>query len=306
MSEKIKVIAVVGPTASGKTDLGVKIAQYVGGEVVSADSMQIYDNMPIASAAPTKEEMDGVVHHLIGFAKPCEKFSVAEYIKLAEKTIDDITTRGKMPVIVGGTGLYIDSLLSGVSFPEEDNADVRLKLEAQADELGIEALFERLKSIDPLHSAKLHINDRKRIIRALEVFEIHGKSITEMNEISKQNGSKYDVLWIGLAFHDREKLYSRINLRVEKMLENGLLQEAKNAYNSNVGDTAVQAIGHKEFFPFFEGRISLQQAIETLKTETRHYAKRQMTWFRRNENINYIYVDEDNAFEKVKQIINNQ
>lgn len=305
MPEKIKVIAVVGPTASGKTDLGVKIAQYVGGEVVSADSMQIYDSMPVASAAPTEEEMCGVTHHLIGFKKPQQKFSVAEYIKLAERTIQDIVARGKVPVIVGGTGLYIDSLLSGVSFSDEDNTEVRAKLESEADEKGIEALFERLRKIDPEHSAKLHVNDRKRIIRALEVYEIHGKSITEINEASKINGSNYDVLWIGLTFNDREKLYSRINLRVDKMLENGLLQEAKAAFDSNVGKTAVQAIGHKEFFPYFNGEISLQQAVENLKTETRRYAKRQLTWFRRNKDINYIYVDDSNVFENAKRLIDN-
>lgn len=306
MSENNKVIAVVGPTASGKTALGVALSLALSGEVVSADSMQIYNNMPIASAMPTAEEMCGVPHHLIGFAPPTHKFSVAEYVKLAEKSVADILCRKKLPVIVGGTGLYIDSLINGIRFEDEDCSAVRSQLEAEADLKGIEPLFERLNKADPVTAARLHLNDRKRIIRALEVLEIHGKTATEMNAVSKQNGPRYSAVWLGITYKEREKLYDRINRRVDTMLENGLLKEAETAYATS-GGTAVQAIGHKEFFPYFEGKLSLDEAVDTLKTETRRYAKRQLTWFRRNSQINWIYADEaDDVFASAMEIIKNQ
>ncbi len=299
-----RVVAIVGPTASGKTALGVKTALEFGGEVISADSMQVYDNMPIASAAPTEDEMQGVQHHLVGFLPCTDKFSVAEFIKLAETKVDEIAARGKLPIIVGGTGLYVDSFLQGVKFLDENSGEVRKKLEIEAEEKGMEELFARLKKVDPKTAEKLHINDKKRIIRALEVYEIHGKSMTEMNLESKPLEEPFDVIWIGITYRDREKLYDRINKRVDIMLQNGLLEEAKSAYLGNKGKTAVQAIGHKEFFPFFEGEISLEEAVENLKTETRRYAKRQLTWYRRNEKINWIYADETpDVFFEAKKII---
>lgn len=306
--EKQKVIAVVGPTASGKTALGVKLAAELDGEVVSCDSMQIYNNMPIASAAPTVEETEGIPHHLVGVRDPLYKFSVAEYVKLASNAVNDIADRGKMPIIVGGTGLYIDSLISGVSFSEEDSSEVRRQLEAEADDRGMEAMLEALRSIDPETAAKYHVNDRKRILRALEVYRLHGKTKSQLDSESRLGGDRYDCLWIGVTYRDREKLYERINMRVDKMLQNGLLEEARAAYESGVGSTAVQAIGHKEFFPYFNGEISLDGAVESLKAETRRYAKRQMTWFRRNEKINWIYADETQdvflkALEVVKKVI---
>lgn len=305
MDKKIPVIAVVGPTASGKTALGVKIALAVSGEVVSADSMQIYKGMEIASAAPTKEEMQAVPHHLIGFAERTDKFSVAEYIRLAKAAINDIYNRGKTPIIVGGTGLYIDSLLEGIEFPEESDPSIRERLTAEADEKGMEHIFELLKSIDPNTAAKLHINDKKRIIRALEVFYIHNKTLTELNEESKKNGSPYEVTWIGIDFKNRKNLYKRIEQRVDIMLENGILDEARKAFNEGGGATAVQAIGHKEFFDYFGGTATLEESIERLKTETRHYAKRQLTWFRRNGKINTIYADEtEDLAAKALEIIN--
>ncbi len=290
--QKQRVVAIVGPTASGKTALGVQTALKFNGEVISADSMQVYNNMPIASASPSEEEMMGVKHHLINFLPCTQKFSVAEFIKLGKEAIDEISEKGKLPIIVGGTGLYIDSLLQGVQFCDEDSTKIREKLETEACEKGIEVLFERLKNIDPKTADKLHINDKKRIIRALEVYEFHGKSISEMNLTSKPEQSPFDVVWIGITYRDREKLYERINKRVDIMLEKGLLSEAKTTYFGNKGQTAVQAIGHKEFFPYFEGEITLEQAVENLKTETRRYAKRQLTWFRRNQKINWIYADE--------------
>lgn len=301
---KQKIVCIVGPTASGKTALGVKTALHFDGEVISADSMQVYNNMPIASAAPTDCETMGVPHHLVGFLSPEEKFSVAEFIKCAASTVEDVAKRGKLPIIVGGTGLYIDSFLQGIRFDDEDCTEVRKALEKEADDEGIEVLFERLKSIDPESAAKLHLNDRKRIIRALEVYELHGKTKQELNEESKPLDEPYDVIWIGITYSDRSKLYDRINLRVDKMLEAGLLEEARSAYLAKNGATSAQAIGHKEFFSFFEGEITLEDAAERLKTETRRYAKRQLTWFRRNEKINWIFADEtDDVFETAKAII---
>lgn len=302
--EKQKIIVVVGPTAAGKTALGIKLAEHFNGEVVSADSMQVYKNMPIASAAVTKEEMGDIPHHLVGILEPTEKFSVAEFIKLAEKAISDIAIKGKLPIIVGGTGLYIDSLINGIDFPSEDCSKVREELEARAREEGIESLFDELKSIDPKTAEKLHLNDKKRIIRALEVYYIHNKTMSELNLESKKNGTKYEPVFIGITYENRELLYDRINCRVDIMLENGLIDEAKAAYESSFSKTAVQAIGHKELFPYFKGEKTLQEALETLKQETRRYAKRQLTWFRRNENINWIYADKtDNAAEEAIKII---
>lgn len=305
MSDKTeKVIVVVGPTASGKTSLGVALAKSLNGEVVSCDSMQIYKGMPIASAAPTEDETEGIPHHLVGFKNPNEKFSVADFVELASSKVSEIISREHRPILVGGTGLYIDSLVSGVSFCVEDNTEVRAALEAEADKLGVEVLLQRLREIDPQTSAKYHVNDRKRIIRALEIFEIHKKTKTQLDLESKQKGNRYDALWIGITYRNREILYGRINKRVDIMLENGLLEEAKSAYDSGFGSTAVQAIGHKEFFPFFRKEIPLETAVENLKRETRRYAKRQMTWFRRNEKINWIYADEtpDVVFEAKKII----
>ena len=302
--EKQKIIVVVGPTAAGKTALGIKLAEHFNGEVVSADSMQVYKNMPIASAAVTKEEMGDIPHHLVGILEPTEKFSVAEFIKLAQNAISDIVNRGKMPIIVGGTGLYIDSLINGIDFLQEDCSKVREQLEKRAEQEGIEALFDELKGIDPKAAEKLHLNDKKRIIRALEVYYIHGKTMTELNFDSKKNGAKYEPLFIGITYFDRELLYERINRRVDIMLKNGLLDEAKAAYLGNAGKTAVQAIGHKELFPYFEGEKTLDEALETLKAETRRYAKRQLTWFRRNENINWIYADKtDDSVCKAIEIL---
>lgn len=302
--EKIRVIAVVGPTASGKTALGVKIAGAFGGEVVSADSMQIYKDMPIASAAPDKDEMQGIPHHLIGFADRSRSFSVAEYVKLATGCISEISQRGKIPVIVGGTGLYIDSLLGGITFADEDTSAVRLELEKEADAVGTEALLERLRAIDPKAAEKLHANDRKRIIRGLEVFAVHGKTPTELNLRSRPDTLPYETTYIGLSFADRDLLYKRIEARVDIMLQKGLLREAERTYLSRAGDTSVQAIGHKELFPYFAGTEELAACVESLKTATRRYAKRQLTWFRKNETINWINADEtDDVFESACNIL---
>lgn len=304
MQEKIPVVVIVGPTASGKTALGVEVARLLDSEVISADSMQVYSSMPIASAAPTDEETKGVKHHLVGFLSPEDKFSVAEFINAATSVAKDIAIRGKIPVIVGGTGLYIDSLLKGITFSDEDCEEVRAALEQEADEKGVGTLLERLREVDPDTAERLHLNDRKRIIRALEVYMLHGKTMTEVNKESLEQGSHFKPLIIGITYRDREKLYERINKRVDIMLDNGLLEEAKVAFRAGVGNTAVQAIGHKELFPYFEGSMALFEAVENLKQATRRYAKRQLTWFRRNENINWIYADEtDDVFSAAKEIL---
>lgn len=304
LPKKIPIVAVVGPTASGKTALSIEIAKHFGGEIIGADSMQIYKNMSIASAAPTAAEKGNIPHHLFEFLDPRESFSVAEYVTLADKKAREITSRGKLPILVGGTGLYVDSFLGNLKFSAEENAaEVREKLEKEAENLGTAALLERLREIDPEAAAKLHENDKKRIIRALEVYSIHGITPTEMNLRSKAEPSPYKSIYIGATYKDRELLYKRIAKRVYMMVEQGLLQEAEKSYKT-LGTTAVQAIGHKEFYPYFDGEISKDEAIESLIRSTRRYAKRQLTWFRRNENINWIYMDEDeNPIKKALEIV---
>ncbi len=303
LCEGFKIIAVVGPTASGKTALGVDIATRFNGEVVSFDSMQVYNSMPIASAAPTFEERKGIPHHLVGFKDPKDKFSVADFIELATDVVADINARNKLPILVGGTGLYIDSLVSGVRFSDEDSTEVRERLEKKADTVGMEKMLEELRLIDPETAAKYHVNDRKRIIRALEIFELHKKTKSQLDDESKLNGSRYDTVWIGITYRNRELLYDRINRRVDIMLKNGLLEEAREAL-LNGGATSAQAIGHKELFGYFKGEIPLETAVENLKMETRRYAKRQMTWFRRNKDINWIYADETpDVFSEAERII---
>lgn len=305
LSQKTPIVAVVGPTASGKTSLGISIAKHFGGEIIGADSMQIYKNMSIASAAPTKEEKGDIPHHLFEFLSPSEQFSVAEYITQATKKVQDVTLREKLPILVGGTGLYIDSFLGNLQFSEETSTqEVRQKLEQEADEKGTASLLSQLKEIDPEAAAKLHENDRKRIIRALEIYTIHGITPTEMNHRSKSVPSPYKSIYIGTTYNDRELLYQRIEKRVHLMLEQGLLEEAQKSYKE-LGSTAVQAIGHKEFYPYFEGKITKQEAIESLIKSTRRYAKRQLTWFRRNQDINWIFMDEcENPVQKAIEIIN--
>ncbi len=289
--KKPLVVVVAGPTASGKTSLAIEIANKFDGEIVSADSMQIYKNMDIATAKPTKEEMCLVRHHLIGFVGCDEEYSVAMYKKDAIRAIKDILSRGKLPVVCGGTGLYIDTLINNTTFFDHGKSDVRSELEKTAEEKGIEYLFEKLKDVDPETASKLHINDRKRIIRALEVYLSTGKTIAEQDRLSHLVESEFDWCIIGLMAEDRQFLYNRINLRVDMMLKEGLLREAEAFFKSDYSATAKQAIGYKELKPYFDGHVSLEEATEKLKMETRRYAKRQLTWFRRNESINWISID---------------
>ncbi len=287
------VIYIVGPTASGKTGLSIALAKRFGGEIISGDSMQIYKGMHIASAAPDEAEKDNVPHHLFEFLDASEDFSVAKYTELAGKVIDDIHKKSKLPFLVGGTGLYISSLSENLDFGiDNDDKSLRLKLEEQIASQGLETMYTYLKSIDPQSAEKISPNDKKRILRAIEVYKLSGVTMTQRIAQSKNKGAKYRNLFIGLTYNDRQLLYDRINKRVDIMVEKGLLDEARSAYGK-IGGTAAQAIGHKELFPFFKGEMTLDEALEHLKMQTRRYAKRQMTWFRKNENINWIYMDED-------------
>ena len=290
---KIPVIAVVGPTASGKTALSINIAKRFSGQVVSADSMQIYEKMNIATAKPTDSEMQGIPHHLIGFQPIDKKFSVAEYVTLAKEYIEKIHSVGDIPVIAGGTGLYVDSLLQNIQFSQEyENTEIRKELTALFDEKGAEFMLGWLREIDPQTAERLHLKDKSRIIRALEIYKSTGKTMTEQKALSKTEPSPYKTLYIGINYRDRNVLYDRINRRVDVMVENGLLVEAKDFYNIPADKTACQAIGYKELAPYFNGEKTLDECLESLKIETRHYAKRQLTWFRKNENINWIYPDD--------------
>ena len=307
--KKIPVIAVVGPTASGKTSLSINIAKKFRGQVVSADSMQIYEKMDIATAKPTADETQGIQHYLIGFQPIDKKFSVAEYVSLANECILKIHNEGDIPVVAGGTGLYVDSLLNNIQFSkEEENREIRQELTDLFDEKGAEYMLDLLREIDPLTAERLHLKDKSRIIRALEIYKLTGKTMTEQKILSREEESPYDVLYIGINYRDRNVLYDRINRRVDIMLENGLLEEAKDFYNIPQDKTACKAIGYKELSPYFNGEKSLDECVEKLKQETRHYAKRQLTWFRKNENVNWIYPDdyEDEAemYSAVYEIIN--
>lgn len=302
ITEKPKVLVVAGPTASGKTGLGIALAKHFDGEIVSADSMQIYKGMPIASAAPTKEEKEQAVHHLVEFLEPEQRFCVADYVALAKETINGILNRGKLPIIVGGTGLYINSLIDGIEFCEQKpDEEIRKRLEADFETYGGEEMLRRLEKIDIQTAQRLSVSDKRRIIRALEIYETTGVTLTEQNRLSKKNGAPYDAIMVGITYLDREKLYERINKRVDLMLENGILDEARKMNNKGV--TASQAIGHKEFGEYFSGNCTLEEATEKLKRETRRYAKRQLTWFRRDSRINWIYADCDDVLKRAVEII---
>lgn len=296
--EKTKIICVVGATASGKTDLAVKLAKAVNGEIISADSMQVYKNMPIATAVATKEEQDGVPHHLVEFLDTDQTFSVANFVERAKVLIDEITARGRVPIVAGGTGLFVDSLVKNISFSQVgSNAEIRNGLAEKSNE----ELFEKLLELDPKSAEDIHPNNRKRVIRALELC-MSGTSKTEQNENSMLIDSPYDALYIGIGYQDRQKLYDRINKRVDLMLDAGLENEARQMLGKQ-GLTARQAIGHKELQPYIDGNITLDEAVEGLKRETRRYAKRQLTWFRRNENINWLYADEMSRDELVEKAV---
>lgn len=308
--KKIKIAAVVGPTASGKTRLGVSLAKRLGGEVISADSMQIYEGMDIASAKPTVDEMDGVAHHLIGIIPRSESFSVARYVELAKEKIEEVSSRGRLPIIVGGTGLYVDSLLNNITFTENE-ADLQLRrsLFEFSEKNGAQALWKELLKIDPESAGRIEPNNVKRVVRALEVYKTTGITMTEQNRRSRLAPSPYDTVKLGLKTADREKLYDRINRRADEMINAGLLEEARLILSDTaIGETAKKAIGCKEFAPYFRGEETLSEALETMKRETRRYAKRQLTWFLRDSGIEWYNTDEldfetieDMAEEKIRK-----
>lgn len=281
-----KILVITGPTASGKTRLAVELAKLRDGEVVSADSMQVYRHMDIGTAKPTPEEMEGIPHHMLDVVDPEEDFSVARYVEMAARCVDDILRRGKLPILAGGTGLYIDSLLTGRSFvPVHSNSPLRLSLQTRAQEEGSVKLWQELKAVDPAAAALLHANDEKRIIRALEVYLITGKSITQYNQESQSVPPRYQPLTLNLSFARREDMWTRIDQRVDSMIEQGLVQEVQSLLDRGVPErcTAMQAIGYKEIAAALRTGGSLGAAVQEVKLHTRQYAKRQRTWFRRNQ-----------------------
>jgi tRNA dimethylallyltransferase len=288
------VIVIMGPTASGKTQLAIELAKRYNGEIVSADSMQIYKYMDIGTAKPEPEEMQGIRHYLINEVEPDQEFSVARYQELAIGYIEEILAKGKTPVVVGGTGLYINSLVYNINFSESIiDWGLRDKLKQEAEEKGNQVLHDRLREIDPQAAERIHVNDTKRIIRALEVFEHTRQTISHHQEISRQTPSRYQFRLIGLTM-EREKLYDRINRRVDLMLEKGLIEEVKKlvsmGYDKNT--IAMQALGYKEILAHLRGDISLEEVVYIIKRDSRHYAKRQLTWFKRLESVHWIKTDD--------------
>ncbi len=284
---------VCGPTATGKTELAVRLCRALSGEVVSADSMQIYSELTIGTARPDEAEMGGVPHHLLGFVPPEASFSVADYVAAARAAIDEIAARGRQPVVAGGTGLYITSLCDGVRFGAfKGDSEIREQLRREAEERGGEVLLARLREIDPEAAQKLHPNDTFRLTRALEIYLTTGVTKTEWERRSKAEAPAYDLRMIGLTFRDRATLYERIDRRVDRMVERGLVAEAEGLYRRGLRDAqSMRAIGYKELVEHFEGRCTLAEAVAAIKQNSRRYAKRQLTWFRRDERISFLELD---------------
>ena len=299
-----QVICVVGPTACGKTKMGVELARRFNGEVVSVDSMQIYRGMTIGTAAPTQEEMGGIPHHMIAVADPAESWSVARYVEMADSCVQDIIARGKTPILVGGTGLWLDSLVRGIDFAEGSQGEkMRLALQDRMAREGAQTLLDELRNIDPAAAEKLHLKDEKRILRALEVYYTTGETITAHDERTKTIPDRYEAFYIGIYYSDREILRRRIDMRVDIMVEQGLLQEVQNLLQSGLPHdaTALQAIGYKQFLAVAQGKATVAQAIEEVKLRSRQYAKRQMTWLRRNEAIHWIDRTNESDFSTALQ-----
>ena len=284
------IICIAGPTASGKTDFAVRLAKAFNGEVVSCDSMQIYKYMDIGTAKPNAEEMQGIVHHMIDVAEPDEDFSVSRYCEMAGPIVDDIVSRGKTAIIAGGTGLYMDSLIRGNAFAPYPSTGRRQELEERANREGIEVLMQWLQEIDPETAGRLHLSDRKRIIRALEIYLETGDTMTAHNLKTQAIPPKYHPLWFGLDFEDRQQLYHRIDLRVGLMLEAGLIEEIQSLLSRGIPSTctAMQAIGYKEFVSALEGQGTIEEAADLVRQSSRRYAKRQLTWFRRNPAMHWL------------------
>lgn len=312
---KIPLICIVGPTASGKTSLAIEIAKHYDCEIVSADSMQIYKGMDIATAKPTLSEQDGIKHHLIDFLDIDKTFSVAQYCDMAHGIIRDIYAKGKTPILVGGTGLYIDSLINNITFSDADSdEDLRKALYSEFESNGVESLLKMLYKIDPDTASKLEVEKNpKRIIRAIEVYKTTGITMSQYNANSRLNDSPYRVVKIGLTATDRQYLYDRINNRVDSMVQSGLIEEAKSFVNENMSSTSSMAIGYKELMPYLQGEAELETCIENLKMQTRRYAKRQLTWFNRDKNIHWFNIDilsknelVSEAVDKINKVLFNE
>ena len=309
---KIPLIAIVGPTASGKTSLAIEIAKKYNAEIVSADSMQIYKGMDIATAKPTKEEMSQVKHHLVGYVDVTQSYSVGAYVEKAKEVINEISGRGKLPLLVGGTGLYVNTLLNNIELPQiSEDIKIREELYKKLEDNGIESLLEELKTFDEESANRLLENlNSKRVIRAIEIYRVTGVNMTTHLQNSKLKESAYNDVRIGLKCFDRENLYKRINLRVDKMIEQGLLLETEKVLSTQIGQTSKMAIGYKELKPYFDNEMTLEEAVENLKRETRRYAKRQLTWFKKDDKINWIDIDIftnlEEIIKKSEEIINNK
>ena len=300
-----KIVCIAGPTACGKTTLGVLLAQRFCGEVVSVDSMQIYRGMTVGTAAPTAEEMRGVPHHMIAVADPAEQWSAAEYVSRATPVVDDILARGKLPVLVGGTGLWMDALIRGHGFAKgHAGGAIRRELEARLEREGIAPLLEELRQVDPESAERLHPADTKRILRALEVYRETGSTISAHNAATRMIPPRYDAVWIGLQFADRADMKALIDRRVDKMVQEGLLDEVRALLAMGLprNATAMQAIGYKEFLGVLDGALTEPEAIELVKLRSRQYAKRQLTWLRRNPDIHWIFWEKDRDFARALQI----
>lgn len=292
----------MGPTAVGKTKLSLDLARIYNGEIISGDSMQVYRGMDIGTAKIKPDEMEGITHHLIDIKEADEPFNVVQFQELVTNCIDDISKRGKLPIIVGGTGLYIEAVLKKYSFSEAvSDMNYRNHLERLADEKGVEFVHSMLVEVDEKTAANLHPNNVRRVIRALEIYHCTGQKMSEQVDDPKKE-YVYDAALIGLTM-ERETLYERINFRVDLMLKEGLLDEVKNLYNKGIRDCqSIQAIGYKELYDYFDGKVTLPQAIDSLKQNSRRYAKRQLTWFRNKMNLEWFIMDEGNYEKKVKEI----
>ena len=305
MDERNKIIVICGPTARGKTGLSLVLAKKFGGEIISADSMQVYKNLDIGTAKATDEEQHAAPHHLVDFLDPSEPYNVEIFTRLAKDKIEEISKRGNVPFIVGGTGLYIESLVNGITFTEQkSDKSVRSKLEQQLTENGNEWLHQQLVEIDPEYAVTVHPNNAVRVMRALEIYYTTGVTMTQQIAASKPKEKPYDVLFLATGFLDRAKLYENIDKRVDIMVNLGVLDEAKYVYeNKDIFVNSAAAIGYKEFFPYFENTQTLDECIDNLKKGSRHYAKRQLTWFNRMEDINWLYVDGEEDYKEKAVIL---
>ena len=304
---KQKIIVICGPTASGKTDLSIYCANKYNGEIISADSMQVYKNLDIGTAKATRQEQAIAKHHLIDFLSPQEPYNVQIFQTLAANLVDNISLQKKIPIIAGGTGLYIESFIDGVKFSKQnDTSDIKDMLYKKLNEFGADFLYNELVNIDSQYAQNVHPNNTVRVIRALEVFYATGTTMSEQIKNSKTAPSPYDTLIIGLNYSTREKLYEKINQRVDKMLDLGLLAEAEYVFkNKNLFKNSAAAIGYKEFFPYFEHQSTLENCTEKLKQASRNYAKRQLTWFKRMKNVNWLDVDQADYKHKASIYIDN-